>query len=155
MTTENITPACAGRERTCTHCGATYRSPRNSSRYCSTSCRQKANRGTAPTGGPKAGPEGWSIITKALFKAGYVGQVGPVMGKSKDAPVYALVVSYAHALDELSFQFNRRGWGYISPDEFADALRRDGIKPYQSRSEEAAELKLWKDCQRQREQRAA
>lgn len=155
MFTPDITPARAGRERTCNHCGTTYRSPRNSSRYCSTACRQKANRGTAPTGGPKAGPTGWDIITKALNKAGYVGQIGPVSGRSNTAPTYALLVPYEHALNELSFQFNRRGWGYISREEFDAALRRDGIQGFHSRSPEASETKLWRDRQRQRESRAA
>lgn len=155
MTTQDITPARTGRERNCTHCGATYRSLRSSSLYCSTSCRQKANRGTAPKGGPKSGPEGWSIITKALHKAGYVGCVGPVSANSKAKPVYGLTVPYTHALDELSYQFNRRGWGYVSAEEFADSLRRDGIVPFQSRSLEAADRKQWQDRQRQRENREA
>lgn len=154
MTTKTNTPARVGRERTCTQCGATYRSPRNSSRYCSPACRKKANRGTAPTGGPEAGPKGWSIITKALQKAGYVGPIGPASSRSKDAPVFGLTVPAEHALDELSFQFNRRGWGYVSREEFNAALRRDGIHGFDLRSPEAADEKRWKDRQRQRENRA-
>lgn len=145
------TPARAGRERTCTQCGATYRSQRNSSRFCSTACRQKANRGSVPTGGAKAGPAGFSIITKALLIANYV---GPVTG-SKAAPTYALTVPFEHALDELSFQFNRRGWGLVSRDEFTEALKGDGIQGFATRSPESAEEKRWQDRQRQREKRAA
>jgi hypothetical protein len=155
MTTDRTPPARAGRERTCTQCGATYRSQRNSSRYCSTSCRKKAHRGTAPTGGPKAGPAGFSVITKALLIAGYVGLIGPAHGRSKEPPTYALTVPFEQALDELSFQFNRKGWGYITRDEFTAALRADGIHGFSTRSPEAAEEKRWRDRQRLRIQRAA
>lgn len=140
MTTENITPACAGRERTCTQCGTIYRSPRNSSRYCSNACRQKAKRGTAPTSHRKYGPAGWSVITKALHKAGYVGCVGPALATSIADPVYALLVPFEHALDELSFHFNRKGFGYVTRAEFTDALRRDGIQDFQVRSAKAVDF---------------
>jgi hypothetical protein len=155
MTTEQITPARAGRERTCTHCGATYRSPRTSSLYCSTSCRQKANRGTAPTGGPKVTDGNLSPITKALLRVGYVGCISPASNRSKEAPVYALLVSREHAHTELAHQFSRKGWGVISREEFVEALRKDGIKSYQSRSEEAEDQKLWQDRQRQRLKRSS
>lgn len=155
MTPSDITPARAGRERTCTQCGATYRSQRNSSRFCSTACRQKANRGTAPTGGPKAGPAGFTVITKALLIAGYVVPIGPLGRRASEPPVYALTVPFEHALDELSFQFNRKGWGYVTRDEFTEALKSDGIQGFTTRSPEAAEEKRWQDRQRQRERRAA
>lgn len=155
MTNTITTPARAGRERTCTQCGATYRSPRNSSRFCSTACRQKANRGTAPTGGPKAGPDNWSMITKVLHKVGFVGCIGPASTRSTTAPTYALLVPYDHAFEELSFNFQRLDWGIVDKEEFNTALRRDGIKPYQTRSDEAMGSKLWQDRQRQREMRAA
>lgn len=151
MTTEEITPARAGRERTCTQCGATYRSQRNSSRYCSPACRKKANRGTAPTGGPKAGPAGFSIITKALLIAGCVGLISP----AKAAPAYALTVPFEHALDELSFQFDRKGWGYVSREEFTEALRRDGIQDFYARSPEAVDLNRRQTRRRMERQRAA
>ncbi len=150
MTSPNTTSARAGRERTCTQCGATYRSQRKSSRYCSDACRKRANRGTAPTGGPAAGPAGFTVITKALLIAGYVG----LITGSKPVPVYALTVPFEHALDELSFQFNRKGWGYISRDEFTEALRSDGIQGFAPRSPAAVEEKRWQDRQRQREKRA-
>ena len=151
MTTTHTTPARVGRERTCTQCGATYRSPRNSSLYCSPACRKKANRGSAPTAGPKAGPATFSPITKALLVAGYV---GPITG-SKSEPVYALTTPCDHALAELSYQFNRKGWGNVSRDEFAEALRADGIRAFDTRSPQAAERKQWQDRQRQRINRAA
>ena len=155
MTKRKNLPARVGRERTCTQCGATYRSPRNSSRYCSNACRMKAKRGTAPTGGPRAGPDGFTIITKALLIAGFVGKVGPTSSRSNEAPSYAVLVPFEHALDELSFQFNRKGWGYVSRDEFSEALKADGIRPFRIRSGEAADRKRWQDCQRQRMNRAA
>lgn len=151
MTSPDITPARAGRERTCTQCGATYRSQRNSSRYCSTACRKKANRGTAPTGGPKAGPAGFTVITKALLIAGYV---GPITG-GKAAPAYALTVPFEHALDELSFQFNRKGWGYVTRDEFTEALKSDGILGFATRSPEAIDLNRRQTRRRMEKQRAA
>lgn len=154
MTQITTTPARVGRERTCTQCGARFRSPRKRD-YCSNACRMKAKRGTAPTGGPKAGPDGFTIITKALLIAGFVGKDGPTSSRSKDAPSYALLVPFEHALDELSFQFNRKGWGYVSRDEFAAALKADGIKGFSTRSPEATERKHWQDRQRQRMKRAA
>ena len=115
----------------------------------------KAKRGTAPTGGPRAGPDGFTIITKALLIAGFVGKVGPTSSRSNEAPSYAVLVPFEHALDELSFQFNRKGWGYVSRDEFSEALKADGIRPFRIRSGEAADRKRWQDCQRQRMNRAA
>lgn len=155
MTTSTTSPARAGRERTCTQCGAIYRSQRNSSRFCSPACRKRANRGTAPTGGPKSGPAGFSVITKALLIAGYVGPIGPASRRAGEPPVYALTVPFEQALDELSYQFNRKGWGYVTRDEFAAALKSDGIHGFTARSPEAAEEKRWQDRQRLRIQRAA
>ena len=149
MTKTENTPTRVGRERTCTQCGATYRSPRNSSRYCSPACRKRANRGTAPTGGPKAGPAGWSIITKALVAVGYVGRIGPATSRSRAAPTYGLVVPDEHALNEISFQFNRKGFGHVSREEFTQALKRDGIQSFTSRSPEAAKDKRQQDALRQ------
>ncbi|RIV89590.1 hypothetical protein D2V17_05840 [Aurantiacibacter xanthus] len=151
MTSTSTTPARVGRERTCTQCGATYRSPRNSSLYCSPACRKKANRGSTPTAGPKAGPATFSPITKALLVAGYV---GPITG-SKSEPVYALTVPFDHALAELSYQFNRKGWGNVSREEFAEALRSDGIQDFYARSPEAADLNRRQTRRRMERQRAA
>lgn len=146
-----MSSARAGRERTCTQCGATYRSQRNSSRYCSTACRQKASRGSAPTGGPKAGPASFTVITKALLIAGYVGPV--TAGRA--APTYALTVPFEQALHELLFQFNRKGWGYITRDEFAAALKSDGIQGFNTRSPEAVDLNRRQTRRRMERQRAA
>lgn len=156
MTTTNDTSARVGRERTCAQCGAVYRSPRNSSRYCTPACRKKASRGTAPTGGPKAGPASFSVITKALMIAGYVGPIGPTSRRSTEPPIYALTVPLEYALDELSFQFSRKGWGYLTREEFTAALKGDGIQGFTTRSPEAAEEKRQQDALRQwRNRRAA
>lgn len=155
MTKTENTPARAGRERTCTQCGAIYRSLRNTSRYCSSACRKKANRGTVPTGGPKAGPEGFTIITKALQRVGYVGPIGSPNRRDTGPATYALLVPFEHALDELSFQFNRRGWGYVSRDEFASALKSDGIQGFTMRSPEAVDLNRRQTRRRMEKQRAA
>jgi hypothetical protein len=90
-----------------------------------------------------------------LHLAGYIGCIGPVSTNSKAPAVYGLTVPHQHALDELSFQFNRRGWGHISRAEFDDALRSDGIKGYLERSDKAVDSKLWQDRQRQRLNRSA
>lgn len=145
------TVAPTGRERTCAQCTAVYRAPRSSSLYCTPACRKKANRGTAPTVSPKAGVAGFSVITKALSLTGYVGRVSG----GKTAPVHALLVPYEAAFEELSYQFNRKGWGCITRDEFAEALRSDGIQGFAARSPEAATEKRWQDRQRLREKRAA
>ena len=155
MTNPAKKPACVGRERNCTQCGAVYRSPRNSSRYCSPACRKKANRGTAPTAGPKGGPTGFILFTRAAIKWGLIGRIGPTSTRSTEPPVYALTVPFEFALDEVSFQFNRKGWGYVSRDDFTQALRQDGIRGFDNRSPEAREAKLWQDRQRQRINRAA
>ena len=153
MISNKNTPARVGRERTCTQCGAVYRSPRNSSRYCSNACRMKAKRGTAPKAKPKTGPDGFTVITKALLAAGYVGPV--THGSRKAQPVYALMVPFEHALDELSFQFNRKGWGYISRNEFTEALRTDGIQDFRARTSEAVDLNRRQTRRRMEKKRAA
>lgn len=150
MTTNTNTPARVGRERTCTQCGAIYRSPRNSSRYCTPACRKKANRGSAPS----ADPQGLTIITKALILLGYVGPIGPASSRSKDPPTQALLVPFEFALDELSFQFNRRGFGYVTREEFAEALRKDNVQGFSTRSPEATERNRFQARQRQRINRA-
>lgn len=148
-----ITAAPRGRERTCNQCGAVYRSTRSTSLYCSTRCRKKAARGTAPTGGPKAGPHSWSIQTKVLDRLGFVGCVGPVGRRVPSPAVYALLVDSETAYTELAHQFDLRGWGIVSREEFATALRADGIQSFSTRSPEAAERKQWNDRRRQREAR--
>lgn len=115
----------------------------------------KAKRGSAPTGGPKAGPASFSVITKALLIAGYVGPIGPADKRSTEQPTYVLLVPFEHALDELSFQFNRKGWGHVTREEFTEALRRDGIKGFTTRSTEAVDLNRRQTRRRVEKQRAA
>lgn len=155
MVANGTKPARAGRERTCTQCGAVYRSPRSTSRFCSPACRKKAARGTAPTGGPKAGPAGWSYITKALVLCDFVGLIGPANARSSAPPEYGLLVPFERALDELSYQFNRKGFGYVGRDEFGEALKRDGIRSFSARTAEGAEQNRYLTRQRQRIERAS
>lgn len=147
-------PKKAGRERTCHQCGTTYRSIRSNSLYCSTPCRKRAARGTAATGGPKAGPDTWGPISKALLIAGYVGRIAPLSSRSTQPITYGLLVDPDTAHAELACLFNRRGWGLVSREEFAGALKADGVQGFNARSPEAAEQKRWQDRQRQRASRA-
>jgi hypothetical protein len=142
MPTPNITTASAGRERTCTQCGSTYRAKRNTSVYCSTSCRQKGNRGT-PAKALKTSQ--WSPITKALQKVGYVGIAGPASSRINAPTTYSLTVPPEHAYSELSYHFSRKGWGNVSREEFSEALRSDGIEAFYTLSAEAVAHKLWRD----------
>ncbi len=139
-----------GRERTCDQCGATYRSIRSNSRFCATPCRKRAHRGTAATGGPKSGPGTWSPISRALHKAGYIGPIGPVSSRVAKPPTFGLLVGPRTAHEELAYQFNRKGWGVVTREEFDATLRADGIRGFTSRSPESNERKRWQDRQRQR-----
>lgn len=139
-----------GRERSCTQCATIYRAQRSTSSYCSTSCRKKSNRGTPPKA---LGPKQWSPITKALHKVGYVGITGPVSNRINAPATYALTVPPEHAYGELSYHFNRKGWGCVSQEEFGEALRLDSIEPFYVLSTKAAADKLWRDRNTQRLQR--
>lgn len=139
----NTTPARKGRERFCALCGAIYRSLRSNSLYCSNACRLKGGRGRAPKGGPKAGPAGFSPITKALYLTGYVGRVGPASSHDTGPHVYALLVDPNEAYAELAYQFDRKGWGIVSRDEFDDALKSDGINAFSTRSPQSLERNRW------------
>ncbi len=147
-------PKRAGRERTCHQCGTIYRSITSASRYCSTPCRKRAARGTTATGGPKAGPDTWGPITRALRIGGYVGRIGPLSPRSPQPITYGLLVDPDTARADLADLFNRRGWGLVSREEFAGALKADGIQGFNIRSPEAADAKRWRDRQRQRAARA-
>ena len=147
-------PKKAGRERTCHQCGTVYRSLRSNSLYCTPACRKRAARGTAATGGPKAGPDAWAPITRALRVGGYVGRIGPLSTRSPQPITYGLLVNPDTAHADLADLFNRRGWGLVSREEFDGALRADGIQGFNTRSPEAAEQKRWQDRQRQRAARA-
>lgn len=146
MSNPRVTTTIVGRERNCTQCGSMYRAQRSTSLYCSTPCRQKAQRGTAA----KVGPRQPSAVVKALQSVGYIGCIGPASVRSKEAANYALLVSNELAFEELSAHFDRKGWGSVSKDEFAEALRSDGVQAFYSRSPEATEQKQWRDRNRQR-----
>nr|WP_298897662.1 hypothetical protein [uncultured Altererythrobacter sp.] len=136
-----------GRERACTQCGNTFRSIRSNARFCSAPCRKKAGRGTAPTGGPKAGPANFSPITKALYLTGYVGRIGP--------DLYSLVVDPNEAYAELAYQFDRKGWGMVSREEFDADLKANGIHGFNTRSPETLERNRYRARLRERIARAA
>lgn len=131
-----------GRERICAQCGTTYKSQRATSTYCSTACRKKGHRGTPPK---VLNAAQWSPITKALHKVGYIGITGPASKRSDSPASYALTVQLEHAFSELSYHFNRKGWGVVSREEFRKALRMDGIQITDTLSPDAAEAKLWRD----------
>lgn len=97
----------------------------------------------------------WSPISRALQKTGFIGRIGPVSTRSPQPPTYGLLVDAASAHEELAYQFNRRGWGNVSREEFNAALKSDGIAGFTARSPEAAEHKRWKDRKRQRMAKAA
>ncbi len=136
-----------GRERLCVQCGTIYKSKRSTSTYCSTSCRQKGNRGT-PVKHPRS--DRWSIITKALHKVGYVGISGPNFTTDETPTTYSLTVPPEHAYSELSYHFNRKGWGCVTEEEFSKALRTDGIESFYALSPEAMAAKQWRDRNTQR-----
>lgn len=139
-----------GRERSCAQCATIYRALRNTSTYCSTSCRKKGSRGSPAKA---LGPKQWSSITKALQKVGYVGITGPVSNRINAPATYALTVPPEHAYGELSYHFNRKGWGCVSQEEFNEALRLDSVEPFYALSPKAAANKLWRDRNTQRLQR--
>lgn len=145
MTTKIKTaaPARTGRERTCTQCGAVYRSPRKS-HYCSNACRMKAKRGRSPAPGARPGqpPEAsFTIIGRLLVRLGFAGPIGP-------SNLYGLTVPASHALTELQLAFDRNGWGHLSESEFNAALSADGIRRYATDSPEAVERKRLQARQR-------
>lgn len=105
ITTMNISGASApttatqGRERSCDHCGATYRAIRSTSQFCSDACRQAKARGVNPRAD--------EILLKRLQHLGFVGHVGPYRPKAGQPPVYALTVPSAYALAEINARYNR------------------------------------------------
>ena len=128
-------------------CGTTFRSIRSNAKFCSAPCHKKSNRGTAPSGGQKAGPDNFSPITKALFLTGYVGRTG--------ADTYSLLVDPNEAHAELAHQFNRKGWGIMDREEFDSALKQDGIHGFNTRSVETLERNRYRARRRQQMSRAA
>lgn len=140
-------PTTIGRERSCVQCDTNYRALRSTSTYCSTSCRKKGNRGTPRKG---LSPQQWSPITKALHKVGYVGISGPADRTIRTPTTYSLTVPPEHAYGELSYYFNRKGWGCVSMEEFNEALRMDSVEPFYKLSPQAILDKRWRDRNTQR-----
>jgi hypothetical protein len=61
-----------------------------------------------------------------------------------------LLVESSPAHEELAHIFNRKGWGFLSRQEFDSAVREGGIRPFSTRSPGALQHKNWQDRQRQR-----
>ena len=111
--------ASRGRERTCVQCGAPYRSPRNSSLYCSAACRKRAQRGSSTAVGPTL-----DLLQQWLLRRTYAGKIGPVNRRDPRRAVYALTVPRALA----SSEWNAWNPGAAMTEEaFARALARLGI----------------------------
>jgi len=97
----------------------------------------KAKRGAAP----HATTPALSVITRALIKLGMVGPIDP-------AGTLGLTAHRAQALDELSYIFQRQGWGYITVADFDEAMHADSVRSYSSDSPEAVERKRLQARQR-------
>lgn len=132
-------PKKAGRERTCHQCGTVYRSITSASRYCTPACRKRAARGTAATGGPKAGPDTWGPITRALRIGGYVGRIGPLSPRSPQPETFGLLVDAERAYRDLAALFDAKGWGFLTRAEFDEALKDAGIRGLNTRPEATLE----------------
>jgi hypothetical protein len=108
-----------GRERTCEQCGATYRAPRATSRFCTPACRKRAHRGTAATDQGTLG-----LLRRWLLRRSYAGVIGPANSRDPRRPVYALTVPRTLALDE----WNRWNPGASTTDAaLASNLEKLGI----------------------------
>jgi hypothetical protein len=80
---------------------------------------------------------------------------GPISTRDPSTPTYALLIDSDTAHAELAHQFDRKGLGQVSREEFSAALKADGIQGFNTRSPEAAKEKRKKDRRRQRINRAA
>ena len=134
--TNTATPG-KGRERNCTQCSSAYRAPRSSSRYCSTACRSKAYRGTAPTGALSISR--MCPIGRLLLKMDFAGAIGPASSRDHGPTVYGLTVPTAYACSEVRDIFNQKGWGNLSEAEFDQAPLTNGIQSYNTYSPEAVQ----------------
>lgn len=90
-----------------------------------------------------------------MYLTGYIGRIGPLDTRSAQPQVYGLLVDADTAYRDLAYQFDRKGWGIVDREEFAAALKGDGVHAFHTRSPEAASKKRWRDRQRQRAGRAA
>ena len=134
--------ASKGRERICVQCGTIYKSKRTTGTFCSTSCRQKSNRGT-PARALKVTQ--WSLITKALQKVGYIGITAQANKRTNTPATYSMTVPTDHAYGELCLELNRRDLRPVCREEFSEGLRMDGIESFYALSPEATAHKLWRD----------
>jgi hypothetical protein len=103
-----------GRERTCTHCTTTYRSPR-ASRFCGDACRKKAQRRKVRAGH-------WML--RLLERADMVGPI------SADPPAIGLTVPNDFALESVNAFMARTGHAYLPASEFGAMLRELNVYSY-------------------------
>lgn len=112
------TPATspAGHEKSCLQCGSRYRARRATSRYCSSRCVKRGQRGTPPVSiGAPSGIRSW------LFKKGFA---GPVAGGGYDftVPIGLILAELSAAADRI----RARGLRSVAPAteaELRSALR--------------------------------
>ena len=90
-----------------------------------------------------------------MLIAGYVGRIGPLNPRSTLPNTYGLLVDPETAHAELAHQFNRRGWGIVTREKFAGALKADGVRGFSTRSPAAVAEKRKDDRNRQWRARAS
>ena len=83
--------------RHCAHCGAEMQSVRSTKAYCSDACRKKAARGVDSE---QQAESRW--IVEYLRRMRFIGKIWPVYRWNDSPPIWALLVSFETALDELN-----------------------------------------------------
>ena len=83
--------------RHCAHCGAEMESVRSTKAYCSDACRKKAARGVDSE---QQVESRW--IVECLRRMRLVGKIWPVYRWDDSPPIFALLVPFDTALDELN-----------------------------------------------------
>jgi hypothetical protein len=91
--------------RHCECCGAELDYIRNTKTFCSDACRKKASRGGDDFDGVR---ESWWLF-KNLRRSGLIGQIWPVYRWDISHPIFALLVPFEYAVDEMNDTFRRIG----------------------------------------------
>jgi predicted nucleic acid-binding Zn ribbon protein len=100
--------------RHCTHCGAEMRSVRSTKAYCSDACRKKAARGVDSE---QQVESQWMV--DCLRHMRLVGKIWPAFCWDDSPPIWALLVPFELALEEL----NPYGSSVVTEAELRRALR--------------------------------